>query len=213
MVGLWVGYLVGTRFTGIVLCYSRTLAPVATGICWDCTRLKMNIILSYLNVHCMCWWHCDLPMTRNETLTLNWNDNSLLFLVISVIANGTMHFLEWQCWSNSSNAGPMYIPDPNFITTMPADALAPDGARPSAGIVLTTKLERFSSTFPRLSLFRIPVLSPDEVIQNGRRNLEKFRGTSTEALIRFETSLLHSTVRCCLFKMTAMCHRSCWQIY
>ena len=32
----------------------------------------------------------------------------------------------------------MYIPDPNFVIIVPADDLAPNGARPSAGPLLTT---------------------------------------------------------------------------
>ena len=34
---------------------------------------------------------------------------------------------------------------PNLVTTVPADGLAPGGARPSAGTVLTEKLHWFSS--------------------------------------------------------------------
>ena len=36
----------------------------------------------------------------------------------------------------------MYM-DPNWVITMPADALAPSSARPSAGTVLTEKLDMF----------------------------------------------------------------------
>ena len=38
---------------------------------------------------------------------------------------------------NPSSAGPVYMQDLNVIITVPADVLAPDGARPSAGTVMT----------------------------------------------------------------------------
>ena len=37
----------------------------------------------------------------------------------------------------------MYLQDTNWLTTVPADGLAPNGARPSAGTALTTKLDKF----------------------------------------------------------------------
>ena len=42
--------------------------------------------------------------------------------------------------------------DPDFDSTVPADGLAPSGARPSAGTVLTEKFNIFSSKFLRLSM-------------------------------------------------------------
>ena len=39
-------------------------------------------------------------------------------------------------WPHS--AGP-YMRNPTFVITLPADALAPNGARPSADTVMTTK--------------------------------------------------------------------------
>ena len=41
---------------------------------------------------------------------------------------------------NLSNAGPVYIKDVNVVIIVPADGLAPHGARPSAGTVMITKL-------------------------------------------------------------------------
>ena len=43
---------------------------------------------------------------------------------------------------------------PKFVTTAPADVLAPNGARTSAGTVLTEELDTFTSKFLKLS--RIP---------------------------------------------------------
>ena len=40
---------------------------------------------------------------------------------------------------NPSSASPIYTRDLSFANTVPADALAPDGARASAGTVLATK--------------------------------------------------------------------------
>ena len=49
---------------------------------------------------------------------------------------------------NPSRAGPLYTRGPNFIITEPADALAPNGARPSAGTVLTDKLDMLLPSLP-----------------------------------------------------------------
>ena len=45
--------------------------------------------------------------------------------------------------SNPLNAGSIYTWDPSFVSIVPADGLAPNGARPSAGTVLITKLHMF----------------------------------------------------------------------
>ena len=42
-----------------------------------------------------------------------------------------------------SSAGPISIRDPNFVTIVTADVPAPGSAKPSAGTVLTTKLDMF----------------------------------------------------------------------
>ena len=41
---------------------------------------------------------------------------------------------------NPWNASPLYTRDPKFDITSPADALAPNTARPTAGTVPTTRL-------------------------------------------------------------------------
>ena len=62
-------------------------------------------------------------------------------------------FLEIiQCSVNPANAGPINTQDLNLVNTVPADGLAPIGARPSAGAVMTTKLHMFSMKFPLLLL-------------------------------------------------------------
>ena len=47
--------------------------------------------------------------------------------------------------SNPLNAGSIYMWDPNLVSTVPADGLAPNGARPSAGTMLITKFHMFPS--------------------------------------------------------------------
>ena len=54
----------------------------------------------------------------------------------------------------------------NLVITVPADALAPNGARPSAGTVLTEKLAMFSLKFHWLSM----ILCTGDIIQNDHRN-------------------------------------------
>ena len=46
--------------------------------------------------------------------------------------------------ASSLGAGPVNIQDPILVINVPADAPAPDGARPSADTVLTEKLGSFS---------------------------------------------------------------------
>ena len=53
------------------------------------------------------------------------------------------------------HASPIYM-GPSFVCTSPADALAPNGARPSAGTVMTSKLHMFSTKFlwlPQISIY------------------------------------------------------------
>ena len=78
------------------------------------------------------------------------------------------------CWLSFSLsvAHLIYIWDPNLVITMPADDLAPDGARSSAGIVLTEYLDTFfflvnndSNIFvPTVSLKSFYISWPDQVI-------------------------------------------------
>ena len=72
---------------------------------------------------------------------------------------------------NSLSAGPIYIWDPNFVITVPADGLAPNGARPSAGTVMTVTLYMSSSSFHWLSMPLCNFIGPDTVIQNGHRDV------------------------------------------
>ena len=60
---------------------------------------------------------------------------------------------------------------PNLVIIMPADALAPNGARPSAGTVLITKLDMSSCKFISWPVFLYHLCGPHNAIQNSWRNL------------------------------------------
>ena len=48
---------------------------------------------------------------------------------------------------NPSSLIPLYIQDRNLATTVSADGLAPKGARPSAGTVVSKKFDMFTPNF------------------------------------------------------------------
>ena len=78
----------------------------------------------------------------------------------------------------TSSAGPVYIRDPHPIIAVPADVLAPNGARPSAGTVMTGQLNIFLMKFLWLEVFLSYHFWPDDIIQNERRDLGKSLGSS-----------------------------------
>ena len=61
---------------------------------------------------------------------------------------------------------------PNFVITAPADAPAPDGARPSVSTVLTTKLQMFSSKCRWVWRFLLKFRPPYDVIKWPMRSRE-----------------------------------------
>ena len=63
-----------------------------------------------------------------------------------------------------------YVLKSNSIITMPGDALAPNGATPSEGIVLTTKVQHFQSSFFVCLLFLI-ICVLHAAIQNCQRDV------------------------------------------
>ena len=67
--------------------------------------------------------------------------------------------------TNPVSANPVYT-GANFVTTVPADGLAPDSARPSAGPALNEELNMFTSKFLWLSIILCLLYSFDDVIQN-----------------------------------------------
>ena len=76
-------------------------------------------------------------------------------------------------WVNTSSDSPLYVVDLNIAITVAADGLAPDGARPSAGTVLTTKLDMFSSMSMSLPVIQCLFYAADYMSQNSLRDLPK----------------------------------------
>ena len=50
-------------------------------------------------------------------------------------------------WMLISSVSPVYIQNENLVITVPADVLAPHGARPPAGRIMTVQLHMFSMAF------------------------------------------------------------------
>ena len=84
-----------------------------------------------------------------------------------------------------------------MIITMSVDVLAPHGARPSAGTVMTVQLHILSTKFTWLEVMSSYHFWPDDIIQNGRQDLEKFLGTPS---VNTEIDIASATV-----------DRSCYQ--
>ena len=98
---------------------------------------------------------CELAL-RWMSLNLT-DDESTLVQVMAWCRQATSHYLR-QCWPRSLSlygvtrpqwvkSQSVYIQDPNSVITVPADVLAPNGARTSAGTVLTIKLDTLSLKF------------------------------------------------------------------
>ena len=84
---------------------------------------------------------------------------------------------------NTSCTGLVKIQDPTSAITVPADVLAPNSARTSAGTMLTTKLNIFSSKFLWLSIFFHHLSGPNDIIQNDRWYLLTFRLLKKEIFV------------------------------
>ena len=67
----------------------------------------------------------------------------------------------------------------NLIITVPADALVPNGTRPSAGTLLMTNLNTSFTGYQWVCL----TFGPDNIIQNGLKNLNKYHGTPSVLLV------------------------------
>ena len=88
-----------------------------------------------------------LHMPQQHSYYDMWKIFIFLNHFISVRDKSNMTFAsEFYLW----RAGPIYIQDLTLVITVPADALAPAGARASAGIVMTIKLN--SAKFLWLSM-------------------------------------------------------------
>ena len=84
----------------------------------------------------------------------------------------------------NSNSVFKSVPNLNLVITVSSCALAPNGARPAIGTVLSSKL--YYSELSIKCLCMAMILSwgfgADGVIRNGRRNLMKSRGISSAKL-------------------------------
>ena len=84
--------------------------------------------------------------------------------------------LEWQSVIfNPLNAGSENTQGLNLVITVHADVLAPKGARPSAGTVLTKKLRFFQSFSGIWSFSILCIFFPrwDDGIQNNQQDVAK----------------------------------------
>ena len=143
------------------------------------------------------------------------------------LPNGVTHFmylpeLLYTTWHGRQSAFQvvLYIDRALImIITVPADGLAPNGARPSAGTVLTIKLDVSSYTFLWLWLFQMTFYQADDIVQNARQILQKPHvSLSINSLWPSDTkwrhrygSTLAQVMACCL---TAPSHylNQCWLI-
>ena len=87
--------------------------------------------------------------------------------------------IQYNGWYIESHGTiPLYTLDPDFVITVPADIQAPTGATPSADrsdYNVTCVFYLISRPFSNSESY----LLPSGVIQNGQRNLAKYRGTSS----------------------------------
>ena len=75
---------------------------------------------------------------------------------------------------NPSFTSPLHIQDPKLVITVPADELPPIGGRPSAGTVLTKKLDVYSASY--FCLLMIP-FKPNGILWSIQLNLIIFHNT------------------------------------
>ena len=75
----------------------------------------------------------------------------------------------------------------SLVITVPADALVPNGAEPSAGAVLTTKLDKVLSMFFLLALILVNFWW---YIQNGHRDLTESWWLNDKVLYHWSTAVM-----------------------
>ena len=90
--------------------------------------------------------------------------------------NNRRNSLKKHLFINPSSAGPVHIQDPHLVITVPADVLAPHGARTSAGTVIMAHLHIFLMKFLWLEVMPSYCFWQNDVIQNGRKDLKKSHG-------------------------------------
>ena len=60
------------------------------------------------------------------------------------------HFFHMDKWVNPSSAGLVHVRGTELVIAVPADAITPHGARPSAGTALTESLDKYIYCYPWL---------------------------------------------------------------
>ena len=98
---------------------------------------------------CKLLWNCRWVREKmtgfvcpNEVLSGFSIQDSAAVLLIWIFS-----FQIKSCSVYPTNSGPAHKCDPKSVIIMPAEALAPDGARPSEDTVLTTKLDMIFQSF------------------------------------------------------------------
>ena len=118
-----------------------------------------------------------------DAMLLLWHQNDMISEMpwcscdVNAMTWCDMLLLAWTQFLNCIRTCGYWYQHPDLVIIVPADDLAPKGARPSAGTALTTKFNMFSCRYLWLSWLFIYFRWPDDFIQNGQRVLEKSRGT------------------------------------
>ena len=118
-------------------------------------------INSYCELYFISWGRPDENMLRTSVVT-----------DIVVVDAFRRHGIGMWITLRYMRTGPKL----NLIITLAADVLAPNGAKPSAGIMLTGNLDMFSFEFRWFPMIPRHFLRTGDVIQNGRRNQAALQG-------------------------------------
>ena len=135
--------------------------------CWAGLTAVWSIVCQYTNI----WYqqkyliHTNTVQTEDQCM-INENIWTSLFWTFNLKKKSQLHhrkvnMVEWlwavMCLSFTfymknfpwpyKCLSCVYISDLNLVITVPADGLAPKGARPSAGTVMTSKLNTFLPSF------------------------------------------------------------------
>ena len=105
---------------------------------------------------------------------------------------------------NSLRQGDAYIRVTNYVVTAAADAVAPNGATASAGTVLNTQLDIYHTKPYSLCEYLMTFRSPDDFIQNGRRDLKESRDILNVNLFLVRLQLHTSIQKFCIIGMVSM---------
>ena len=141
--------------------YTKQLSIIKFNLLWEilcdkhhrsiCSCMVDLISIISENIKYMIW--CILFVSFRRPVKMVWQIVDIYYVPVSQPApvdvqyNLCCQFTGSQLsqGGNLSSAGPIYIQKPDFVITLPADGLAPNGARPSAGTVLTINLDTPSS--------------------------------------------------------------------